>query len=526
MTESVPGRAMRGHAGIGRQDVPEAIRAPLSLPKLRPVIGRDRELALIHAALDAAPGRAGARSCSAARPGSASRSCSTLRARTHASAGLRVLSTAGVEAESGLPYSGLHRILRPLLDSVDQLPAPQRSMLLAAFGDRRARRRRGRRPLPRRARSARAALRGGLAAAAAGDGRRHPLARRGVPRRRDVHRPARGCRSDRDARRDPQRSAHAGELGRARARPSARSHPPTRQALLDARAPMLSPALRRRLLAEAAGNPLALAELPTTIEETGALGRGPCHPDLRAPRAGVRAPPARDAEPDTRRAAAGLRRRRRAVRWPRSSRPGELLLGRPITVAALQPALDAALVSLDGVNLHFRHPLVRSAIYQSATVEQRQARRTRLSRRWSAASPTGARCTVRPPRPGPTRTSRATSRRWRRGCCGAGRPCRRPRRSHARPRSAPIPSARVRRLLLAAEPAFEAGRADLVQTPRRAGAPGIAERPRQRTRRVAVGDLPRRRRSGRRATRRASCTSSISPARRRTTATPTWRLRC
>jgi hypothetical protein len=50
------------------------------------------------------------------------------------SRGLRVLSTVGAEAESGLPYSSLHRLIRPLLGDVDRLPGPQRSMLLGAFG--------------------------------------------------------------------------------------------------------------------------------------------------------------------------------------------------------------------------------------------------------------------------------------------------------------------------------------------------------------------------------------------------------
>jgi hypothetical protein len=49
--------------------------------------------------------------------------------------GLRTLSTAGVEAESSFPYAGLHQLLRPLLGGVDRLPVRQRSMLLAAFGD-------------------------------------------------------------------------------------------------------------------------------------------------------------------------------------------------------------------------------------------------------------------------------------------------------------------------------------------------------------------------------------------------------
>jgi ATP/maltotriose-dependent transcriptional regulator MalT len=49
-------------------------------------------------------------------------------------AGRVVLETAGSEAESDLPFAGLHRLLRPLLAFVDHLPKAQRHLLLAALG--------------------------------------------------------------------------------------------------------------------------------------------------------------------------------------------------------------------------------------------------------------------------------------------------------------------------------------------------------------------------------------------------------
>ncbi|WP_299447995.1 helix-turn-helix transcriptional regulator [uncultured Phycicoccus sp.] len=45
----------------------------------------------------------------------------------------RVVRTAGVESESPLPYSALHRLLRPVLD-FDRLPPPQARALRLAFG--------------------------------------------------------------------------------------------------------------------------------------------------------------------------------------------------------------------------------------------------------------------------------------------------------------------------------------------------------------------------------------------------------
>jgi DNA-binding CsgD family transcriptional regulator len=48
-------------------------------------------------------------------------------------AGMTVLRGAGVEAESGLGFAALHQVLRPLLERVDNLPAPQAAALRSAF---------------------------------------------------------------------------------------------------------------------------------------------------------------------------------------------------------------------------------------------------------------------------------------------------------------------------------------------------------------------------------------------------------
>jgi predicted ATPase len=47
--------------------------------------------------------------------------------------GARVLSTSGVERESPLAFSALHRLLRPVAN-LDRLPAPQARALRVAFG--------------------------------------------------------------------------------------------------------------------------------------------------------------------------------------------------------------------------------------------------------------------------------------------------------------------------------------------------------------------------------------------------------
>jgi hypothetical protein len=44
------------------------------------------------------------------------------------------LWVAGVESEADFPYAALHRLLIPLLDGRDRLPAGQRAALEVAFG--------------------------------------------------------------------------------------------------------------------------------------------------------------------------------------------------------------------------------------------------------------------------------------------------------------------------------------------------------------------------------------------------------
>lgn len=48
--------------------------------------------------------------------------------------GFRVVRTAGVQAETGLAFSALHQLCAPLLDLLEELPAPQRHALGTAFG--------------------------------------------------------------------------------------------------------------------------------------------------------------------------------------------------------------------------------------------------------------------------------------------------------------------------------------------------------------------------------------------------------
>src|SRR5580693_9184489 len=52
--------------------------------------------------------------------------------------GTATLMTAGFQSEAHIAFAGLHRLLRPVLGSLDRLPGPQRAAIQAAFGLREA----------------------------------------------------------------------------------------------------------------------------------------------------------------------------------------------------------------------------------------------------------------------------------------------------------------------------------------------------------------------------------------------------
>ncbi len=97
------------------------------------LFGRDREIDILDDVVDQAADRDGV----LVLRGEAGIGKSALLAvaRTYAIGhGMRVLPVTGVQSEANLPFAGLHQLLRPILDHVSDLPPPQRDALLAAFG--------------------------------------------------------------------------------------------------------------------------------------------------------------------------------------------------------------------------------------------------------------------------------------------------------------------------------------------------------------------------------------------------------
>jgi DNA-binding CsgD family transcriptional regulator/tetratricopeptide (TPR) repeat protein len=326
------------------------------------LFGRDDELALLDRLLTRTAAEAGGALVIRGEPGIGKTALLDWLARTAAERGMRVLTAAGVESESRLPYAALHQLLFPLTGAIGDLPPVHRAALRAAFGLQEG--------TPDLYAVALAALEVVVEAAAerpivlviddlhwldkaSGD----VLAFVGRRIGSDAVLAVGGTRTV--ALDDPQRRADLPdlELGRLTGADAA--------ALLDTHAPRLSPAVRDRFLAEAAGNPLALVELPRSAAVGAAAGAPsaalPLNSRLeaafaaRADDLGVRESAlllvlAADAACDVRRLLAAA-----------SETAGE-----PVTLRDAQRAIDAGLIEPAGPGLRFRHPLMRSAVYQRA----------------------------------------------------------------------------------------------------------------------------------------------------------------
>jgi len=145
----------------------------------------------------------------------------------------------------------------------------------------------------------------------------------------------------------------------------------TAGALLDAAAPGLALAVRSRVLREAGGNPLALLELPAALgqsEDDPALPGG-----LALTERLERAFAARVSE-----LPAATRLVLLVAALSDADSIGEILeaaavvAGSPLDLDAAEPAAEAALIDLDLQTLRFRHPLIRSAVAQSAGLADRR----------------------------------------------------------------------------------------------------------------------------------------------------------
>ena len=288
-----------------------------------------------------------------------------------------VLATSGVQTEVHLPFAGLHQLLLPLLGKLATLPGPQRAALEAAFGM-------NGNAAPDLFLIALATL--DLLAEAAGTAPLLVLADDAhwldrstsevltfVARRVSLE-PIVILIAIRDGSNSPFESASLAELRLGALEPAAASE------LLASHAPQLASDVRARLLKDAAGNPLALIELPAAFESRD--WRGATLPDHLPLSARLeRAFAARSSElPFATRALLLVSAADESVSLAEVLRTAALVVGTAVEPGALEPAISTRLLEVEKDRIRFSHPLVRSAIYQAASVPERQAVHAALSR--------------------------------------------------------------------------------------------------------------------------------------------------
>jgi signal transduction histidine kinase len=283
-------------------------------------------------------------------------------------ADMNVLRCVGIEAEHELPFAGIQQLVRPCLRLIDRLPPPQQAALRGALG---------------------------LSADPVGDRFLVSLGLLSLLAESCEERPTLCCVDDAQWLDRPSAEALLFAARRFEAEPIAVRlavregerrrfetpglaeleldglDPVDSRAVLEARLDGTpSPAVLDTLLNAAAGNPLALLELPAALSSSQLRGDEP----ILGP------PPVRPAVEEA--------FRRRAEALPEAAARVLLIAASEETgdLAAIQDAaarlgldpteLEAAeregLVQLNGV-VGFRHPLVRSAVYRSASRGQRKA---------------------------------------------------------------------------------------------------------------------------------------------------------
>ncbi|HET9849129.1 MAG TPA: AAA family ATPase, partial [Candidatus Dormibacteraeota bacterium] len=333
------------------------------------LVGREPEIGQVESVLANAADRGSALLVSGP-PGIGKTSLLELAARQAQDRGYRVLAVTGVESEADLPYAGLQQLLQPVLAAAGRLPDPQKTALLTALGMRAG-------PAPDVFLVALAAL--NLIVEVGGD---RPIVVVAddvqwldvptssvlafISRRLESTHTLLviGLRQGFDT---PWRSAQLREIQVGPLDETASMQ------LLDQVAPELDAQMRRRILDEALGNPLALVELPRALKQAS---------DSQEP-----APHSMPLTDRLERTFSG-----QASRLPKVTQcalelvaldvdpsvgevlsTARLLAGREVPIDVLEPALDSGLIAISGTRVRFRHPLIRSALNQAATPGQRRA---------------------------------------------------------------------------------------------------------------------------------------------------------
>jgi DNA-binding CsgD family transcriptional regulator len=375
---------------------------------------------------------------------------------TDSAAGFRVIRVTGIESEMEFAFAALQQACAPLLKHLDQLPAPQAGALRVAFG------------LQSAVEPPDRFLVGlGVLALAAEEAAAQPLL----------------CIVD-DAQWVDQTSLQAlavagrrlyGEsvglilTARAGAVPGELAglpeltlaglpEPDARALLATVVSERLDERVRDRILAEAAGNPLAIVEFSREVTEAGELAGGfGISPWIARPLAD------RVAERYLARVTglpAATRRLLLAAAAEPLGDPALLRLASTrlgLDLGDLAPAEAAGLVRLDA-HVTFRHPLVRSAIYRSAPAADRQAAHAALAEATDPEQDTDRRAWHRAQATfGPDEEAAADLEQSANRALGRGGPAAAAAFLERAAALSPDPAERARRNLAAAQPRYDAG---------------------------------------------------------------------
>jgi AAA ATPase domain len=292
--------------------------------------------------------------------------------------GLGVLSTAGVPSEGHMAFAGLHRLLRPHLAGIGDLPGPQQTALSLAFGLEADRQGNGEpSPAPDIFLIALATL-DLLAEAAASS----PLllivedahwldtascdVLAFVARRLELE-PIVLLISVREGNVSRLEEAQLAELALDGLDDA------DAETLLDQHAPAITPEARKRLLETAAGNPLALVELPraaglSSFDDSFGLTPLPITERLERAFSDQLKP-----LPDVTRRLLLVAALDEGGGLNEQLEAAAAVERRPVTTSALAPAEAAGLISLHEAGVRFRHPLVRAAVASAEPMSVRQA---------------------------------------------------------------------------------------------------------------------------------------------------------
>ena len=285
--------------------------------------------------------------------------------------GLAILAATGIQTETQLAYSGLHQLLRPILARIDDLPTPQGDALRAAFGV-------SSEAVSDLFLTALASLEVLADAAASGPmlvvvddaqwlDRATSDVLAFVGRRLEAE-PIVLLAAIRDGFDSTLLRAGLGEMRLGRLSPESAAR------VLDGRAPSLSAEDRARVLREAIGNPLALVELADATANEGD------HIPLTGPALTERLERAfsqrvSDLPAATQRflLVAALDDDHVLSEALRAAAALEARSATPPELEVIAPAIDAKVITVEDGLVQFRHPLIRSAIAQSANLAQRSA---------------------------------------------------------------------------------------------------------------------------------------------------------